>query len=266
VKIRDRRRAAKEAEQIADAIGDENLRNRARAQQSLIAKWRIARFGFFTAVAVVAGALMGSAFLPSDAGGPLNAQLNGPLGGEVGPVVFTYPDRTSVRALILGGVPEFRPGAQMSLTATLSTVILMGFSDPDITLDDEIATQRARTTCLEVQNTSAEGNTYNYPARNMIVRLSQRNEVSGASMMSVVAEVLDLNLRWNRFSSIQETCNAPEFGRGNRFSGEVVVSSFPINYEVTIPRNLPAGLWDVELLLEDQPIAVDGALRLRVTR
>jgi hypothetical protein len=84
--------------------------------------------------------------------------------------------------------------------------------------------------------------------------------------MSVVAEVLDLDLRWNRFSSIQETCNAPAFGPGNRYSGEVVVSSFPINYEVTIPRNLPAGLWDVELLLEDQPIAVDGALRLRVTR
>jgi hypothetical protein len=270
VKIRDRRRAAEEAEQIAEAVGDENLRNRARAQKSLITKWRIARFGFFLTVAVVAGALMGSAFLSSDNGGQLDNQPddqpNGQLGGEVGPVVFTYPDRTTVRALILGGVPEFQPGAQMSLTATLSTVIWMGFSDPDTSLDDETATRRARATCLEVQNTSAEGNTYNYPGRNMIVRLSQRDEVSGDSRMSVVAEVVDLNLRWNRFSSIQETCNAPDFGRGNRFAGEVVVSSFPNNYEVTIPRNLPAGLWDVELLLEDQPSAVDGALRLRVTR
>ena len=270
VKIRDRRRAAEEAEQIAEAIGDENLRNRARAQKSLITKWRLARFGFFLTVAVVAGALMGSAFLSSDNGGQLDNQPNGQpddqLGGEVGPVVFTYPDRTTVRALILGGVPEFRPGNQMSLTATLSTVILMGFSDPDISLDVETATQRARTTCLEVQNTSAEGNTYNYPGRNMIVRLSQLDEVSGAPTISVVAEVLDLDLRWNRFSSIQETCNSPAFGPGNRYSGEVVVSSFPINYEVTIPRNLPAGLWDVELLLEDQPIAVDGALRLRVLR
>jgi hypothetical protein len=287
VKVRDRRQAAKEAEKIADILGDESLRTRARAQLSLINRWRIARFGLIAIALVVAGALMSSAFSPADNGAQPADELNGELvdepndepsdeaddeeasdepGGEVGPVVFSYSDRTTVRALLLGGVPEFRPGDQMSLTATLSTVIWMGFSDPDTSLDDETATRRARSTCLEAQNTSAQGNTYNYPVRNMIVRLSRRDEATGTSTMSVVADVLDLNLRWSSFSSIQETCNAPGFGRDNRFAGEVVVSSFPLNFDVTLPRNLPAGLWDVALLLEDQPIAADGALRLRVRR
>jgi hypothetical protein len=262
IKVRDRRQAAKEAEQIADILGDESLRTRARDQLSLIQRWRFARFGAIAIAIVIAAVLLSSAFSPADNG----AQLSDELSGEVGPVVFSYSDRTTVRALLLGGVPEFRPGDQMSLTATLSTVIWMGFSDPDTTLDDETATRRARSTCLEAQNTSAQGNTYNYPVRNMIVRLSRRNEATGASTMSVVADVLDLNLQWSSFSSIQETCNAPGFGRDNRFAGEVVVSSFPLNFDVTLPRNLPAGLWDVALLLEDQPIAADGALRLRVRR
>jgi hypothetical protein len=265
LRISDRRRAASEAKRVAEIIGDDTLVARAQAHLKRLRAWRIGRIGALViGLGLLAGLLIGAAL-----GDQRPADLSG---GAVGPAVFSYEDRTTVRAAILGGVPVFRAGDEMSLTASLSTVIAMGFSDPDTTLDDETATQRARSTCIEAQNSSAAGNTYNYPGRTMIVRLTRlaEGEFGPASTvdasLSVIASVLDLRLRWNTFSSIIESCNSPGFGRGNRYTGEVVVSSFPETYEVLLPANLPAGLWEVQLVLENRLFNVDGALRIRIVK
>lgn len=270
IRLRDRRRAAREAARVAEILGDETLRSRADAQITRLQRWRFGRIAVLAGLGLIAVsmAVLTAAFLIGAAIGD-----DGPTdisGGAVGPVVFSFEDRTTVRAAILGGVPVYRAGDDMSLTASLSTVIPMGFGPPDTTSTNDLATQLARSACIEAQNLSAAGNNYNYPGRNMIVRLTRLPDrvPDQASMtdgsLSVIASVLELRVRWNTFSSIIETCTAPGFGPGNRFIGQVQVNSFPETYAVQLPANLPPGLWEVQLVLEAELVDTSGDLRLRV--
>jgi hypothetical protein len=283
MRIHERRRSAQEAQRVAEIAGDEALIARARAQQLRLRWWRIARFGLFAGLVILAGALLAAVLTgadPSDAGpsptGPeLSLEDDDPealAGGQVGPAVFIFADRAEVHATIIGGLPVYRPGDSLELRTSVSIVIDMGYGPgpADEETSEDIALEVARENCLSAQNVPADQLSFQNPDRNLIVRLSRRgSDAAGTEpteSTSVIAEVLNLQSRWSTFSSITERCLAPEFGRANRYIGQAIMTAVAERHKITLPVGLPPGLWDVQLLLEAQPIEVDGELRIRIIR
>jgi hypothetical protein len=273
-RIRVRREAARQAAQVAGIIGDSRLRERAQTQLRRLDRQRWVRAGLIAAGAVALGVAAALLFSGARTGTGANQGIGGVPISElvelgpisVGPARFVFPDRSEVRASVTGRVPVLPAGDSLTLDLVHTAVISMGYSPPETDLSVEVATELARTNCLSAVNLGPDSRTFGVAVRPLLVKLVREPRPTEGDVGEVIPAVASLPPNWAQWSSILETCTRPEFGPGNRYSGEVITMSEPLRVEVPLPADLPAGVWRLELLLESaEADQVIGAVRIRVT-
>jgi hypothetical protein len=270
-RIRVRREAARQAAQVAEALDDSTLQERARIQLHRLNRQRWLRVGLIAAGAVALGgatALVISAARtgPSMDQGNLETEVVEPGPISAGPARFVFPDRSEVRASVTGRVPVLPAGDSLTLDLVHTAVISMGFGPSESDLSVDIATESARANCLSAVNMAADGSIFRSVVRPLLVKFVRDPQPADGEVGEVIPVVASLPSNWAQWSSIPETCTRPEFGPGNQYSGEVIATSEPLRVEVPIPADLPAGVWRIGLLLDGaEADQVIGAVRIRVT-
>jgi hypothetical protein len=268
------KRLAARARDVALLIGDTERRRRAERLTRRRSLWGLGSMSMLTLVVIVmAGVLFagrGSTPAPattttSPAASTTTTSVMVP--GDVGPATFELTDGATIEAALVGVFPEFAPGEAFPVSVQVTTWLRSSFGpSPDAAPGDpNVELEAARLTCLGVTEQSPVGSTYTLSPFRLQVFLDRLAPDGERRLERVIVGAFDASLTAEAFTSDKESCRSPEFDAANRFEADTSVRRTPQQFDVRLPDNLPAGLWELTLVGPTETVARQGSLRVRVT-